>query len=485
MDPQRARSSRCWSPARTPARPPIRPSSAWAGPGCSTASSPRPITTPTGGWRRLARRRGPAADSRRWEPIAPAADDPEIPAGRVCALPLRRRLLRGSSRARPAGRPAVGLKRLLAQARTDLVRSAAGPDRGAPSPGGGPASSATSARDGRLPLCRRLGIPTILSMVHGDVREEVEVLDREAEGAPEFFPIYLGDGLLDREELDWLHRRRLRDLALADLILVPSDHIAERSWRHGTCREKIRVIPYAADSAGSGPLEGKRHGPACTFLFAGGITQRKGIKYLLEAWERVRRPGWRLQLLGALPENPGPLAGLLDQVELLGRVGHAEMPARMAAADVFVFPSLFEGSAVVTYEALACGLPSVVTPAAGSVVRDGVEGFVVAPRDVDRLARRMEQLGSSPAASRPDGRGGAGPRDGVRLAAVSRRRRSPPSDDGSIATSRAGDGVRGPADASAAVRASWTGNPDRSGLVRDHRALAMRARVDSWTSRFW
>ena len=68
----------------------------------------------------------------------------------------------------------------------------------------------------------------------------------------------------------------------------------------------------------------------------------------------------------------------------------------MAAADVFVFPSLFEGSAVVTYEALACGLPCVVTPAAGSVVRDGVEGFLVEPRDVNGLAQRMEQLGGSP-----------------------------------------------------------------------------------------
>ena len=248
-----------------------------------------------------------------------------------------------------------------------------------------------------LPLCRRLGIPTVLSMVHGDVREEAEVLDREAEASPEFFPLYLGDGALDRDELDWLHQRRLRDLALADLILVPSEHIAETLTSHGTSREQIRVIPYAADVRRFRPLEGKRHEPTCTFLFAGGITQRKGIKYLLEAWERVRRPGWRLQLLGALPGNPGPLAGMLDHVELLGRVAHAEMPARMAAADVFVFPSLFEGSAVVTYEALACGLPSVVTPAAGSVVRDGIEGFVVAPRDVDALARRMEQLGNSPA----------------------------------------------------------------------------------------
>ena len=77
-----------------------------------------------------------------------------------------------------------------------------------------------------LPLCRRLGIPTVLSMVHGDVREEAQVLEQEAKASPEFFPIYLGDGALDRAELDWLHQRRLRDIALADVILVPSDHIA-------------------------------------------------------------------------------------------------------------------------------------------------------------------------------------------------------------------------------------------------------------------
>ena len=248
-----------------------------------------------------------------------------------------------------------------------------------------------------LPLCRSLGIASILSMVHGDVREEQVILDREAEVAPDFFPIYLGDGALDREEMAWLHERRLRDLELSDRILVPSDHIALTLARYGTPREKIRVVPYAADTRRFRPDPAKRHDAACTFLFAGGITQRKGIKYLLEAWRRVRRPGWRLQLLGALPRDPGPLRGYLDEVELLGRLAHAEVPARMAAADVFVFPSLFEGSAVVTYEALACGLPSVVTPDAGSVVRDGIEGMIVPAGDVDRLANGMERLGTDPA----------------------------------------------------------------------------------------
>ncbi|SIN91760.1 Glycosyltransferase Family 4 [Singulisphaera sp. GP187] len=247
-----------------------------------------------------------------------------------------------------------------------------------------------------LPRCRELGIRSILSMVHGDVREEQQVLEREAETAPDFFRIYLGDGSLDLEALAWLHDRRLRDIDLADRILVPSDHIAETLIRYGTNRDKIAVIPYAADTHHFRPDPAKRHDESCTFLFAGGITQRKGIKYLLEAWRRIRRPGWRLQLLGGLPSDPGPLVDYLDEVEVLGRVSHAEMPARMAAADVFVFPSLFEGSAVVTYEALACGLASVVTPDAGSVVRDGVEGLIVPPGNVERLAEAMEQLGLDP-----------------------------------------------------------------------------------------
>ena len=250
-----------------------------------------------------------------------------------------------------------------------------------------------------LSACRRLRVPSVLSMVHGEVTEECEILDREEVESPDYFPLYLGDGRLDRVALDWLHARRLRDIALADRILVPSEHIASRLSQGGTPRERIAVVPYAADTRKFRPRVENTLRASCTFLFAGGITQRKGIKYLLQAWARVRRPGWRLQLLGALPRQLGRLAVDLktEGVEHLGRVGHAEMPARMAGADVFVFPSLFEGSAVVTYEALACGLPSVATAASGTIARDGIEGFLVPARDVDALAHRMDRLGCDPA----------------------------------------------------------------------------------------
>lgn len=316
----------------------------------------------------------------------------EIPIDRVASVPSVDVALRIENRL-AASRPA--LKRAVARARTNwfdrrLARRIAA-DR--------PETLLVFSDVGTgfsMPLCKRLGVTTILSMVHGDVREEARLIETEAELAPDFFPLYMGDATLDREELDWLHQRRLRDLELADRVLVPSTHIAETLIGHGLPRDRVRVIPYAADCRRFRPHLDKTHGDSCVFLFAGGISQRKGVKYLLEAWAKIRRPGWKLRLLGPMPRDLGPMAGLLDGVEPLGRVGHPEVPAHMAAADVFVFPSLFEGSAVVTYEALACGLPSVVTAEAGSVVRDGVEGFVVPARDVDSLASWMKRLGDNP-----------------------------------------------------------------------------------------
>ncbi len=248
-----------------------------------------------------------------------------------------------------------------------------------------------------LDRCRELGIPSILSIVHGDIDEERVLLDRQRVEAPQYFPLYLGDGQLDETELAWLHQRRRREAELADMLLVPSNHIADRLTARGISADRIRVVPYAADLQRFRPLPARATDHSeCTFVFAGGITQRKGISYLLDAWAMVHREGWRLRLVGPLPGRLGPLADRLRMpgVEWIGRVGHAEMPGLLAESDVFVFPSLFEGSAVVTYEALACGLPSIVTAEAGSVVRDGQEGLIVPSADAESLAAAMNCLGS-------------------------------------------------------------------------------------------
>jgi glycosyltransferase involved in cell wall biosynthesis len=61
-------------------------------------------------------------------------------------------------------------------------------------------------------------------------------------------------------------------------------------------------------------------------------------------------------------------------------------------ADVFVLPTLCEGMALVHLEAMAAGVPVITTPNCGSVVRDGIDGFIVPVRDPDALADRIEQI---------------------------------------------------------------------------------------------
>jgi len=83
---------------------------------------------------------------------------------------------------------------------------------------------------------------------------------------------------------------------------------------------------------------------------------------------------------------------LQEHVELPGPVLRPKMAEQYAWADVFLLPSICEGSATACYEALAAGLPVITTENAGSVVRDGIEGFVVPIRDYESIVTRLEML---------------------------------------------------------------------------------------------
>jgi glycosyltransferase involved in cell wall biosynthesis len=68
------------------------------------------------------------------------------------------------------------------------------------------------------------------------------------------------------------------------------------------------------------------------------------------------------------------------------------MAQHYAWADVFLLPSICEGSATACYEALAAGVPVITTENAGSVVRDGIDGFIVPIRDAGAIVERLEML---------------------------------------------------------------------------------------------
>ena len=193
--------------------------------------------------------------------------------------------------------------------------------------------------------------------------------------------------------------RRAREMELADRLVAGSSFAADSLRAEGLPEEKIRINPYGVDfeqfARGAG-LERSAEG-GVVFLFVGSFSQRKGIYYLLEAWQRGRfwESGAVLRLVGGDRHELRYWAGELPPgIEVLGRLPHARLPRVFGAADVFVFPSLFEGFAKVILEAMAAGLPIITTPNAcdAAAVVHGDNGFLAPPGDVDALVEEMQRL---------------------------------------------------------------------------------------------
>lgn len=209
------------------------------------------------------------------------------------------------------------------------------------------------------------------------------------------------DNLLRKEHLRWgipyrhfprLLQRSIAELNAADCVLVPSDFVESSFLAQGFPPEKLLKIPFGVDVQIFQPLERK---PSMPFrvLFVGTVGLRKGVIYLLEAWKRL---GWKdaiLDLAGKVDPDFLPLLEKYRDVPGIRRYGYVRSPVGLfQQADLFAFPSLEEGSALVTYQAMACGLPLVTTANAGSVVREGQDGFIVPVMDIETLAGRLEEL---------------------------------------------------------------------------------------------
>ncbi len=183
--------------------------------------------------------------------------------------------------------------------------------------------------------------------------------------------------------------------ATADRITVPST-VAQRSFiAMGVPKEKVEVIPYGVRLE---KFQKTGEPPTDTFevMFAGQVSLRKGVPYLLQAFAKLRHPNKRLTVVGAIQEHIRPLLDRLpmDNVTFLGAISQAELKDRMSRSHVMVLPSIEEGLALVQAQAMACECPVIATYATGAedLFTDSVEGFIVADRDVDALADRMQQV---------------------------------------------------------------------------------------------
>lgn len=184
-----------------------------------------------------------------------------------------------------------------------------------------------------------------------------------------------------REQAEW---------QFADLILCGSEFVREGIAACGGPVDRCAVVPYGVDVRFS-PIERPSHEGPLRVLTVGAVGLRKGSPYVLEAAKQLKGTA-EFRMAGSVQVLPKAESELREHLELTGPIPRTEILAQYAWADVFLLPSLCEGSATVVYEALATGLPVICTPNTGSIVRDGVDGFIVPVRDAEAIVSRIDRL---------------------------------------------------------------------------------------------
>jgi glycosyltransferase involved in cell wall biosynthesis len=236
---------------------------------------------------------------------------------------------------------------------------------------------------------RRAGVPAIMHTVH-------------------LFPFHEETGRLMTAAYVGAERLAAR---WCDRIVTVSEHQRDWALRAGIGKpDQVIAIPNGVPVERAQPRRSPAEvraelglGEAFMILSTGRLAEQKGLEYLIRAAERLREdvPTARIVLAGDGPlrQQLSKLVSDLGLGDLVTLVGHrSDVGDLLAAADLVVFPSLWEGLSISLLEAMAAGKP-VVTTTIGSnreVTNDGETAVLVPPKDTEALAAAIRSLATDP-----------------------------------------------------------------------------------------
>jgi glycosyltransferase involved in cell wall biosynthesis len=193
-------------------------------------------------------------------------------------------------------------------------------------------------------------------------------------------------------------QRFARECQQAELILLNSEVAKQTFMEAGFPAERLEVLTPPVDCLKFQPSP--KTDTTFRVLYVGTIAPRKGVHYLISAFLQAQIPNSELLLVGGastralrilvqdtLSKHPNIKQEFWD----FSRQDPKQVFGRCS---ILVLPSVEDGFGLVVLEAMACGLPVIVTSHCGAadVVEEGVNGFVVPPRDVNAIAEKLTLL---------------------------------------------------------------------------------------------
>ena len=184
------------------------------------------------------------------------------------------------------------------------------------------------------------------------------------------------------------------EIKLSDYYIAETTFTKQTLVENGADENRIFIAPLGVDTTRY-PYKERNVPKTLNFVFVGSFVERKGAYYLLHAVKKLEDEGlnFRLNVISRSVGDESLIKQLnIKSIELHYNVSHSDLIKTLHNSDVFVFPSLFEGFALVIVEAMSTGLPVITTPRTCGldVITEGEEGFVIPPSNVDAIYEKMK-----------------------------------------------------------------------------------------------
>lgn len=190
-----------------------------------------------------------------------------------------------------------------------------------------------------------------------------------------------------------------RELSMADVIIVASSYIKKTLVDYGYEEDKIKIIPYGYPKITPKEQKEKYSSEKLKLLFAGNISQLKGLSYLFKSLEGLEDKV-ELTLVGSkINSLSTEMNAALARHNYLGPLSHELLLKEMHKADILVFPSLCDGYGMVVTEAMSQGTPVIASKnsCGPDFIKHGINGWLVPIQNSEAIRKIIVEILSEPA----------------------------------------------------------------------------------------
>lgn len=185
-----------------------------------------------------------------------------------------------------------------------------------------------------------------------------------------------------------------KEYEIADYIVTPSTFSKQTFMEQGIKEDKLIVIPYGCDISRFYPIT-KSYNNKFRVIYVGSICIRKGVHYLIDAFKSIEEENIELLIIGKVENELNQyMEDLPQNIKHIEYVPNSELNKYYAQSDIFILPSLSDSFSLATLEAMASGLPVIISENVGAkdFVEDGESGYIVPIRDCESIRDRIIYL---------------------------------------------------------------------------------------------